>query len=87
MLRIGTIFYLFFPASWYKTKLEREFRNLPCCIVVLPITLHNLEHICVHPKAKPRADEMVEAIRAYQAGTCGCVHHEPYRGGGENGDG
>ena len=79
--------HLFYPASWYQSKLERDFRCLPCCIVVIPITLHRLVHVTTQPRTKPRPDEMVEAIRAYKAGTCGCTHHEPYRGGGEHGDG
>lgn len=74
--------HLFYPASWYKTKLEKEFRNLPCCIIVLPVPLHNCQHACIRPEAKPRADEMVAFVRAYYNGTCGCTHHEPYRGGG-----
>lgn len=76
--------HLYFPASWYKTKLEKEFRCLPCCIVVLPIPLHDLIHVCTQARAKPTADKMATAIWAYKQGTCGCTHHEPYRGGGNS---
>lgn len=79
MARATNNHHLWYPRAWYKTPLERQFRNLPCNVVELQIPVHNLLHLCSQPPTKPLEDEMYAAIRRHNFGRCPCrerTHHE-----------
>lgn len=62
----------FWPRRDYTARLERQFRNLPCNIVLLDDFVHRMVHRHSEPPHKPSHEEMVEAIRRHTYGECRC---------------
>lgn len=56
------------PASSYKTKLEKEFRELPINKERICRCIHNAIHALDPPPEKPSVQEMREVIEAYYRG-------------------
>jgi hypothetical protein len=54
--------HVYWPATDYRTSLEREFRSLPENIVLRCIYKHRLRHIEEAPPEKPSREEMLKAI-------------------------
>lgn len=59
--------HLFWPKEWYKTPLEKEFRELPCNIVVLFRDVHTLLHMRSDdwPPEKPTVEQMEAMVKRY----------------------
>lgn len=66
------VHHLYWPASAYKTALERTFRCLPCHQVEMGIVAHIKLHRYQRPPEKPPTWEMVEVIEEHEMGRCTC---------------
>lgn len=54
--------HVYFPASDYKTWVEKTFRNLPDNKMTVCRAVHNAIHRLESPPPKPSRDEMLRAI-------------------------
>lgn len=70
--RTTNIHHLFWPRTRYQTDLEKTFRELPCLKVEMEVEAHNLLHYYQDPPRKPATHDMVDIIRAHEAGKCRC---------------
>lgn len=61
----------YYPSSAYKTKLEKEFRELPINKEQICRCLHNAIHALEEPPKKPSVQEMRQAIESYYRGAYG----------------
>lgn len=70
----GNNHHLFFPRSEYKTKLERQFRNLPCMQVYMDYYAHHLLHemLKIFPLPKPSNADMLRAVNRHHEQRCSC---------------
>lgn len=61
------VHHFYYPRKDYKTKTEKEFRNLPENKGYVCRCLHNFIHATQEPPVKPTLDFMLDAINRYKA--------------------
>lgn len=59
------VHHLYYPAGQYKTKVEKEFRELPTHKTQICRQSHDERHATETPPTKPSRDEMLRAIASY----------------------
>lgn len=67
--------HLFYPRKDYTTRLEHQFRDLPCMRVRLDYYAHHLLHEMIRAMPKPTTEDMQKAINRHGQKICSC-----YRG-------
>jgi len=50
--------HIYYPRKWYKTKLEKKFRNHPDNVIFIDKMFHRAIHLADSPPPKPSADYM-----------------------------
>lgn len=65
------------PKNRYTKWWLKFWRQLPCNIELLEEAEHRERHQKESPPALPSQSEVMEALKDFNEGTCGCTHHPP----------
>lgn len=68
--------HLFFPRRDYQSKLEKDFRELPCMSVDIDVAAHRELHVYSAPPTMPGKGVMRRLIARHENRKCGCYSPE-----------